>query len=175
MFKLLLGNVYTGSDHNQHVGSDAKFQSKHVTSGAWGGGHGNMRIIANNEQFVPYCVIHVNHNTNGGTGSYFPGVKGKTKGGLTAEQRLKQNDSSSLGAAPKRALSNAVDPEQEAKMKKIKELESNRQETLKKEREKFKVIEEKVQTKNAAIVAADPQAATSGSVRASDRLMKELR
>ena len=45
MFKLLLGKVYTGSDHNQHVGSDAKFQSKHVTSGAWGGGHGNMRII----------------------------------------------------------------------------------------------------------------------------------
>ena len=41
-------------------------------------------------------MIHVNHNTNGGTGSYFPGVKGKTKGGLTAEQRLKQNDSVSI-------------------------------------------------------------------------------
>ena len=45
MFKLLLGKVYTGSDHNQHVGSDAKFQSKHVSAGALGGYHGNMRII----------------------------------------------------------------------------------------------------------------------------------
>ena len=33
MFKLLPGNVYTGNDHNSHVGSEAKFQSKHVPSG----------------------------------------------------------------------------------------------------------------------------------------------
>ena len=60
-------------------------------------------------------------------------------------------------------------------MKKLQELESHRIENMKIEREKFKIIEEKVQTKNASIVAANPEAATSGSVRASDRLMKELK
>ena len=30
MFKLLAGNIYTGPDHNQHFGPNAKFQSKHT-------------------------------------------------------------------------------------------------------------------------------------------------
>ena len=80
----------------------------------------------------------------------------------------------SLGIAPKRAL--AIETaEQQAAMKKIKEMQSNRGELIKKEQENFKVFNQKVQAKNAAIVAANPEAATSGSVIASDRLMKELR
>ena len=80
----------------------------------------------------------------------------------------------SLGIAPKRAL--AIETaEQQAAMKKIKEMQSSRGELIKKEQENFKVFNQKVQAKNAAIVAANPEAATSGSVIASDRLMKELR
>ena len=80
----------------------------------------------------------------------------------------------SLGLAPKRALQETT-PEQQAAMKKIKEMEANRGELIRKQQEKFKSFEEKVQAKNAAIVAANPEAAASSSVRASDRLMKELR
>merc|ERR1712048_150365 len=53
MFKLLPGKIYVGQDHNSHVGSEAKFQSKEVKAQNWslgGGGtawNGNMRIIAN--------------------------------------------------------------------------------------------------------------------------------
>jgi len=170
MFKLLPGNVYTGNDHNSHVGSEAKFQSKHVPSGSGLAGqiwYGNMRITANNEQFVPYCVIHA----ASADGKF--GKKSTTATGLTAEQRLKQNEPS-LGIAPKRAL--AIETaEQQAAMKKIKEMQSSRGELIKKEQENFKVFNQKVQAKNAAIVAANPEAATSGSVIASDRLMKELR
>jgi len=59
MFKLLPGLVYVGPDKfGMHIGSSAKYQSKEVK--AIGGElHGNQIIIANNEQFVPYCVIHV--------------------------------------------------------------------------------------------------------------------
>ena len=48
--------------------------------------YGNMRITANNEQFVPYCVIHA----ASADGKF--GKKSTTATGLTAEQRLKQNE-----------------------------------------------------------------------------------
>ena len=48
--------------------------------------YGNMRIIANNEQFVPYCVIHA----ASADGKF--GKKSTTATVLTAEQRLKQNE-----------------------------------------------------------------------------------
>ena len=48
--------------------------------------YGNMRILANNEQFVPYCVIHA----ASADGKF--GKKSTTATGLTAEQRLKQNE-----------------------------------------------------------------------------------
>ena len=48
--------------------------------------YGNMRITANNEQFVPYCVIHA----ASADGKF--GKKSTTATVLTAEERLKQNE-----------------------------------------------------------------------------------
>ena len=65
MFKLLPGLSYVGSSHNNHTGKNAKFQSKEVQ-----GGQGvlfNMRIIENNEQFMPYCILHLAQNSVPGT------------------------------------------------------------------------------------------------------------
>ena len=45
-----------------------------------------MRITANNEQFVPYCVIHA----ASADGKF--GKKSTTATVLTAEERLKQNE-----------------------------------------------------------------------------------
>ena len=61
MFKLLPGLSYVGSSHNNHTGKNAKFQSKEVQ-----GGQGvlfNMRIIENNEQFMPHCILHLAQNS----------------------------------------------------------------------------------------------------------------
>ena len=65
MFKLLPGLSYVGSSHNNHTGKNAKFQSKEVQ-----GGQGvlfNMRIIENNEQFMPHCILHLAQNSVPGT------------------------------------------------------------------------------------------------------------
>ena len=92
MFKLLPGKIYVGQDHNSHVGSEAKFQSKEVKAQNWslgGGGtawNGNMRIIANNEQFVPYCVIHLAQENKK------DGKKLKTKAEYTAESKAGVSD-----------------------------------------------------------------------------------
>ena len=62
LFKTLPGLVYTGVDKNQHSGSDAKYQSKKVPPGMFEkDSRGFMLIIENNEQFIPYCVIHLAH------------------------------------------------------------------------------------------------------------------
>jgi hypothetical protein len=47
-----------------------------------------MRITANNEQFVPYCVIHA-ASADGKFGKKLTTLTSTT--GLTAEERLKQN------------------------------------------------------------------------------------
>ena len=51
--------------------------------------YGNMRILANNEQFVPYCVIHA-ASVDGKFGKKLTTLT--TTSGLTAEERLKQNE-----------------------------------------------------------------------------------
>ena len=63
MFKLLPGLSYVGSSHNNHTGQNAKFQSKEVQ----GGQSFNMRIIENNEQFMPHCILHLAQNSVPGT------------------------------------------------------------------------------------------------------------
>ena len=63
MFKLLPGLSYVGSSHNNHTGKNAKFQSKEVQ----GGQSFNMRIIENNEQFLPHCILHLAQNSVPGT------------------------------------------------------------------------------------------------------------
>ena len=65
MFKTIPGRQYVGSEMNQHVGSNAKFHSKKVFLN-YGGyqksegleEYGHMLVIANNEQFLPYCLIN---------------------------------------------------------------------------------------------------------------------
>ena len=63
VFKVLNGKEYVGSNHNDHVGQNAKFQSKKVPSSSTivnkAQGYGDMLIVENNEQFVPYCVLHL--------------------------------------------------------------------------------------------------------------------
>ena len=87
MFKLLPGLSYVGSSHNNHTGKNAKFQSKEVQ----GGQSFNMRIIENNEQFMPHCILHL---SNPGTAptkqkKSFPGVLPVT--GLQKTPGNKQN------------------------------------------------------------------------------------
>ena len=77
MFKVLPGNEYLGTDHYSHYGPNAQYQSKKLTSYKpygikqmdllYTGGkileqtksYGFELIIADNEQFVPYCIIHL--------------------------------------------------------------------------------------------------------------------
>ena len=63
MFKLLPGRVYVGNSLKNHVGPKAKFNSKEVKPKQAGGAGCNMRIIENNEQFLPFCIIHFAQNT----------------------------------------------------------------------------------------------------------------
>ena len=62
---------------------DAQLLSTHFFTNSR---YGNMRILANNEQFVPYCVIHA----ASADGKF--GKKSTTATVLTAEERLKQNE-----------------------------------------------------------------------------------
>ena len=63
VFKVLNGKEYVGSNYNDHVGPNAKFQSKKVPSSSTiannAQGYGDMLIVENNEQFVPYCVLNL--------------------------------------------------------------------------------------------------------------------
>ena len=59
LFKTLPGHVYVGKDKNQHTGADAKYQSKKIPPGEVNDSRGFHLIIENNEQFIPYCVIHL--------------------------------------------------------------------------------------------------------------------
>ena len=51
--------VYVGKNKNQHTGADAKYQSKKVPPERLNDSRGSYLIIENNEQFIPYCVIHL--------------------------------------------------------------------------------------------------------------------
>ena len=55
VFKVLPGKEHTGSD-NAHTGPNARFQSKKVQAT---GEYGQILVIDNTEQFVPYCVLHL--------------------------------------------------------------------------------------------------------------------
>ena len=59
LFKTLPGIVYVGKDKNQHTGADAKYQSKKIPPGMVNDSRGFYLIIEDNEQFIPYCVIHL--------------------------------------------------------------------------------------------------------------------
>ena len=62
VFKALPGNEYVGPSMDSHYGQNAKFQSKKLQTSDTSpnaSGYGDMLIIANNEQFVPYCVINM--------------------------------------------------------------------------------------------------------------------
>ena len=93
MFKLLLGLSYVGSSHTNHTGQNAKFQSKEVqgpktNNGTVTGQSMNMRIIENNEQFMPYCILHLAHNNVPGT--VHP-AKRKKSTGVLPPKRHNQN------------------------------------------------------------------------------------
>jgi small ubiquitin-related modifier len=96
MFKLLPGLSYVGSSHNHHTGKNAKFQSKEV-QGPKTGQLFNMRIIENNEQFMPHCILHLTKNSVPGTAhakrkkstKSYPGVLPVT--GLQKAQGSNQN------------------------------------------------------------------------------------
>ncbi len=57
MFRLLPGREYKGSDKNKHTGSGRQYHSKIVGGDATGSGQ--MVIIDDNTQFVPYCVLNL--------------------------------------------------------------------------------------------------------------------
>ena len=62
MFKALPGNEYIGGQANLHYGPNARFQSKKLPSHLVDENKkdcGDMVIIADNQQFMPYCVIHL--------------------------------------------------------------------------------------------------------------------
>ena len=62
VFKALPGNEYVGSSMDAHCGQNAKFQSKklqNLDKSPTATGYGDMLIIENNEQFLPYCVINM--------------------------------------------------------------------------------------------------------------------
>ena len=56
VFKVLPGKEYIGSDCNAHTGPNARFQSRKVQAT---GEYGQILVIDNTEQFVPYCVLHL--------------------------------------------------------------------------------------------------------------------
>ena len=59
MFRVLPGLEYIGNDMNKHLGANAKYQSKKGPSQVTGmEKYGDMVIIGNSNQFVPYCVLH---------------------------------------------------------------------------------------------------------------------
>ena len=62
VFKTLPGKEYIGSDMNKHVGENAQFQSKKVAGAGFDSNHAWIQVIANNEQFVPYCIIRLTAN-----------------------------------------------------------------------------------------------------------------
>jgi hypothetical protein len=94
MFKLLPGLSYVGSSHNSHTGQNAKFQSKEVQAQKINGRAvagqsfgGNMRIIENNEQFIPYCILHLAQNNVPGTAH--PAKQKKSTGVLPPKRHKK--------------------------------------------------------------------------------------
>ena len=56
VFKVLPGKEYIGSDEHSYTGPNARFQSKKVQAT---GEYGQILVIDNTEQFVPYCVLHL--------------------------------------------------------------------------------------------------------------------
>ena len=96
MFKLLPGLSYVGSSHNNHTGQNAKFQSKEVQ----GGQSFNMRIIENNEQFMPHCILHLAQNSVPGTTpakrkkstNSYPGVLPANQNQLTGQGNDRNED-----------------------------------------------------------------------------------
>ncbi len=62
MFRALPGNEYVGSDGDRHEGGGptAEFQSKKVRADS--DDSGEMLIIDNSEQFVPFCVLNIKRN-----------------------------------------------------------------------------------------------------------------
>ena len=95
MFKLLPGLSYVGSSLNSHTGQNAKFQSKEVQAQKINGKAvagqsfgGNMRIIENNEQFMPYCILHLAQDNIPGTAHP---AKRKKSTGVLPPNRPNQN------------------------------------------------------------------------------------
>ena len=99
MFKLLPGLSYVGSSHTNHTGQNAKFQSKEVqgpktndnkvTSQSM-----NMRIIENNEQFMPYCILHLAQNNVPGTAH--PAKRKKSTGVLPPNRHKEMTNQNQL-------------------------------------------------------------------------------
>ena len=63
MFKALPGNEYVGNSQKEHFdGPKAKFQSKKIV-GRNGQSktesYGDMLIIKNSDQFIPYCIFRL--------------------------------------------------------------------------------------------------------------------
>ena len=101
MFKLLPGLSYVGSSHNSHTGQNAKFQSKEVlaqkSNGKAVAGQsfgGNMRIIENNEQFMPYCILHLAQNNVPGTAH--PAKRKKSTGVLPPNRHKEMTNQNQL-------------------------------------------------------------------------------
>ena len=56
VFKVLTGKENTGPDSKAHTGPNPRFQSRKVQAT---GEYGQILVIDNTEQFVPYCVLHL--------------------------------------------------------------------------------------------------------------------
>ena len=63
LFKVMPGNEYTGNDSNKHVDND-RYQCRKVVGSVVRNndgkmGYGDILVINDNAQFLPYCVLHL--------------------------------------------------------------------------------------------------------------------